>query len=154
MSTKLTRSPKADFPLVESHSLALLQAMRPFQGRIMGWLLGQLAAEGFGQLTAAQLSFMGALECNARNHAADLARNLGISRQAVHKTVAELEAVGFLESKPDPKLKNQRSISFTEEGERLMSCARKQFRELDSLILKEMNAKDLGAVRRFLDFQP
>lgn len=154
MSTKFTRSPKAKLSLVESHSLTLMQAIRPFQGRIMRWLLGQLAKEGYSELTAAQLSFMGALECNAKNHAADLARSLGISRQAVHKTLAELEAAGLLETEPDSELRNQRTIAFAEKGERVMSCARKCFQKLDHVILQEMSEKDLRAVYRFLDIDP
>ena len=154
MSTKLTRSPKAKHPLVESQSLTLVQAIRPFQGRIMTWLLDQLAGDGFDSVTAAQLSFMGALECNAKNHAADLARGLGITRQAVHKTVAELEAAGLLETEPDPDLGNQRAITFTEEGERLMACARQAFQRLDTLILQELTDRDLNSLRRFFEFDP
>lgn len=115
---------------MDSRALALTQSLRGFQERVAGYLLAGLAQRGFPQVTAAQLSFLGALDCG-ENHAAAIARTLGVSRQAVHKTVRELEAAGWLETSPDAAFGNQRVIRFTVEGERMMAEARRLFADLD-----------------------
>lgn len=47
---------------------------------------------------------------------AELARRLAISRQAVHKTVAELARRGILEIRDDPERRNAKLIVYTERG--------------------------------------
>ena len=127
MSTKLTRnentSPRASFELPNSHSLSLTMAMDEFQKRIIDWLLKRLIEQEFSELTPGYLTFLGALDCGP-NYASKLARGMGISRQAVHKKIKELESLGWLETKTDTDVGNQRVILFTREGERMMSSAR------------------------------
>ena len=154
MSTKLTsKSPTTGFELVESHALTLTQATEVFRDRMILWLLSKLSNDGFEGLKASQLTFLGSLDCGA-NIAAELARTLRISRQAVHKTVRELEAAGWLATRPDEKLGNQRVIVFTEEGERMMSHARAHFLELDALLLREFGDERLVELQVLLSFDP
>lgn len=154
MSTTLTRkSPEAGFDLVDSHALGLTMGMDGFKGRITAWLVERLSEEGFGQLTGAHLGFLGALDCGP-NHAANLARGLGVSRQAVHKTVRELERLGWLSTEPDETLGNQRVIRFTVEGERMMALARQHLAELDQLLLAEFGEDKLNQLACLLSFQP
>lgn len=162
LSTKLTRgeiaknvrkSPSAGYDLLESQSLALTQGISAFQSRISSWLLKQLEKQGFEGLTASRLSFLGALDCGT-NHAANLARSLDISRQAVHKTVRELEGLGWLKTQPDKEMGNQKIIIFTPEGERMMACARKLFFDLDNVLLEQIGKKGLQNLEKFLQFNP
>ncbi len=154
MSTKLTRkSPTASYDLVASHSLALTQSCEDFRARMVNWLLLQLEDDGFQNLTPSQLSFLGSLDCGV-NYAAQLARVLGISRQAVHKTVRELERAGWLTTRPDEQLGNQRVIVFTDEGERMMSQARLHFLKLDSQLIKIYGKKTLDELQKVLQFDP
>ena len=154
MSTKLTRtSPTAGFDLVDSHVLELTQATASFRERMVLWLISNLRDDGFEGLKANQLSFLGSLDCGA-NYAAELARTLGISRQAVHKIVGELESIGWLATRPDPALGNQRVIVFTEEGERMMSHARAHFARLDQLLLQQFSEENLAMVQAVLGFDP
>lgn len=157
MSTKLTKSnnksPVAGYELLDSHSLVLTQSVRGFQSRITSWLIEQLARDGFENLTASQLSFLGSLDCD-KNHAANLARALGISRQAVHKTVRELERLGWLSTVPDENFGNQKMIIFTLEGERMMASARQLFFDLDKVLLKQFGEKGLQNLEKFLQFDP
>lgn len=126
----MTTSPYG-FDLADSGSLSLIHAIGGFQSRLLDWLVSELRNEGFKDLTGAMLSFLGSLDCG-ENHASALARTLGISRQAIHKQVKELEALGWLRTTPHPDKGNQRVIIFTAEGERMMSVARKKFAELDA----------------------
>lgn len=154
MSKKLTtKSPAAGYDLVNSHALALTQAAESFRGRMTHWLLDKLKEDGFDALKANQLSFMGSLDCG-ENFAAALARSLGISRQAVHKTVRELETAGWLKTRPDDALGNQRVIVFTQEGERMMACARGHFLALDAMMEQSFGPQNLADLAALLDFDP
>lgn len=129
MSTEFTTSP-AGYQMADSQSLRLTFALDRFQQWIIGHLVGALAEDGFGDMTAARLGFLGALDCG-ENHASAVARRLQITRQAVHKTVHELERLGWLTTRPDTRRQNQRVIVFTPEGERLIARARWHFARLD-----------------------
>ena len=154
MSTKLTReSPNAGYDLVDSHALSLTQATETFRDRMVLWLLSKLREDGFAGLKVNQLTFLGSLDCGV-NFAAELARTLRISRQAVHKTVKELEGAGWLATRPDEALGNQRVIVFTDEGERMMSCARAHFQTLDSLLAQEFGEETLAELQKLLSFDP
>ena len=130
MSTKVTTSPHG-FDLADSGSLSLIHAIGGFQARLLDWLVAELRDQGFEGLNGTMLTFLGSLDCG-ENHASALARTLGISRQAIHKQVRELEAFGWLRTTPHPDKGNQRVILFTAEGERMMSVARNRFAALDA----------------------
>lgn len=154
MSIKLTRrSPISGFDLADSHALLLTQAAVTFRERMVSWLLSKLQGEGFEGLKASQLTFLGSLDCGV-NFAAELARTLQISRQAVHKTVRELEGAGWLSTRPDGTLGNQRVIVFTPEGERLMSHARAHFQTLDRLLIQQFGEETLVQFAALMAFDP
>ena len=154
MSTILTRkSPTAGYDLVDSHALSLTLATESFRDGMVTWLISKLRNDGFDGLKASQLTFLGSLDCGA-NFAAELARTLRISRQAVHKTVRELEGAGWLATRPDDTLGNQRVIVFTEEGERMMSRARAHFLTLDGLLVQKFGEKRLRELLDMLSFEP
>ncbi|MEO9823019.1 MAG: MarR family winged helix-turn-helix transcriptional regulator [Paracoccaceae bacterium] len=148
MSTKMTTSPHG-FDLADSGSLSLIHSIGSFQSRLLDWLVAELCDQGFEGLTGAMLTFLGSLDCG-ENHASALARTLGISRQAVHKQVRELEAFGWLRTTPHPDKGNQRVIIFTAEGERMMSVARTRFAALDAK-LEETIGIDPGALSQRLE---
>jgi len=127
--------------------------MDDFQKRMFEWLLTRLIDQGFADLSVGHLNFLRALDCGP-NHAAELARGLGISRQAVHKKIKELENLGWLQTVSDTELGNQRVILFTTEGERMMSCARQHFAKLDDALLSEFSANEVELFHRFLEFSP
>ncbi len=154
MSTKLTKkSPIAGFELVDSKALILTQLSGGFRDRMVNWLLSQLKEDGFKTLKANQLTFLGTLDCGV-NYAAELARLLGVSRQAIHKTLRELEHAGWLETKPDEVHGNQRVIVFTAEGERMMAQARAHFLKLDQLLAAQFSAQELANLEKLLEFDP
>jgi len=154
LSTKLTRkSPLAGFELVDSHALTLTLATGVFRDRLSSWLRDRLAEDGFTTLTGAQLEFLSALDCGT-NYASKLARGLQISRQAVHKTVRELERSGWVRTEPDENVGNQRVILFTAEGERMMAAARKHLSKLDKVLLRKFGEKGLRDLSAFLAFDP
>ena len=139
MSTKFTKPPRAGVDLVDSRSLRLVFQLDGFRDRLLDWLLQRLRADGYTDLTARHLAFLGELDCGP-NHAAEIARRIGVSRQAVHKSVQELSALGWLETPRHPALGNQKVIAFTEAGERLMAQARQHFAALDEVLVERFGA--------------
>ena len=141
------------YDLADSASLALIQAIGGFQTRILDWLVRELRKEGFSELTPSMLTFLGVLDCGI-NHASALARDLNVSRQAIHKQVRELEKLGWLATEPHPEKGNQRVIVFTSEGERMMSAARALFADLDNRLSDALPADTDELGRRLAAFAP
>jgi len=139
MSTELTRSPQADLPMVESESLTLAFRLGEAQDALMAHLASRLRALGHIGVTASALGFLGQLECGV-NHASAIADKLGVSRQMVAKTVAELERKGWLEHGVDPHRRNRKTIRFTAEGERLMADTRLVLAQLDQALTGQCGA--------------
>ena len=131
--------------MADSHSLKLVHLTSNFEKRAQKWLVNLLRARGFTELTQSQLNFLGALDCGP-NNASKIANTLGITRQSVHKTVRELETCGWLKSEADLIRRNQRTITFTNEGERMMSEARALFRQLDDRLFAGWDTEQIERV--------
>lgn len=136
MSTKLTISPRPALPMVESQSLTLVFLLGEVNEKLLARLAEDLAARGHARVTAPALGFLGQLDCGI-NHAAGIAERLGVSRQMVAKTVAEMERAGWLKQDTDPQRRNRKVIRFTPEGERLMADARQTLADLDALLARD-----------------
>lgn len=153
MSTKITRSSRANLLMVDSLALRLSQAIDGFQRRQTSWLIQGLAARGFDDLTPTHVAFISVLDCDD-NVASEVARRLGLSRQAVHKTVRELCALGYIETVENRERRNSKVIQITERGERLIAQARQMFAQRDEDILDLLGAEDAGRLLQFLSEEP
>lgn len=111
---------------------------------VMGQLITALAGD-FAGITAAQLTFFGALDCGA-THAAGVAGRLGISRQAVSRTAREMEAQGLLRLCPDEDRLNHNLLVMTERGEALAMAGRAALAEIEA----RLGPEDARALRRVL----
>ena len=128
MSIELTtRSDHAS----ESLSLDLFQAARGFQARVSATLSVRLAERWGWTVAPGQLAFLGALICG-ENSPSDIARSLGISRQAAQKQAQELAAAGHLAIARDPARGNRTVIAFTDLGARLMADCRSELARMDA----------------------
>lgn len=116
--------------MVDSQTLALHGLQRRFAQALGPKVLAGLEARGHQGITATHLAFLGTLECGPTS-AAVVARDMGISRQAVHRQASELVTMGLLDQRPDPERRNANIITFTPAGERLMADARQVLLELD-----------------------
>lgn len=139
MSTKLSNGRKTDLPMAESRSLQLLFQLADAQKLLVEHVAHRLTALGYSGVTSGALGFLGQLDCGP-NHASEIARRLGVSRQMVAKTVTEMEHKGWLEQVPDPHLRNRKLIRFTAAGEQLMSNARATLAELDQQLDREFGS--------------
>lgn len=135
MSTKFTRR---GVPLIESQSLQLIQSALRLNDVITKYLSQRLIEKGYVSLTPSLLSFLSILECGV-NYGSEIARNLGVTRQMVAKTVKELCQLGYLEQLNGAG--KQKEIHFTETGEYLMSDARQLLAEMDEILFKNVDAR-------------
>ena len=126
MSTGLTKN---NIPMVESNALQLVLASSQLNDLVGKHLSTSLKEKGYEFVTPAMLNFLSTLECGV-NYGSEIARNLGVSRQMVAKTVKELCRTGYLEQVSG--IGKQKQILFTKTGELLMSDSRKILANLDS----------------------
>ena len=86
-------------------------------------VLARLAAAGLGDSKFAHRFIVQGLLAGDRT-VTDLAERLGISVQAVSKTVRDMESLGYLERRPDPADRRSSVLALSGRGERSLSEAR------------------------------
>lgn len=136
--------------MVDSAALRLSQAIETYRVKQVIWLLEGLTEQGITDLNATHLSFISVLDC-ADNTASEVARRLNITRQAVHKTVRELEALGYVATAPNKVQRNSKIIQITEKGECLIAVARNMFAQLDARLSNTLSETSLTELHTFLD---
>jgi len=117
--------------MVESLSLKLAFGSRRLHEAILQSVASRLSEIGYQAATPAALDFLGALECGD-NHASEIARMMGVSRQWVAKNVARFCRLGYLEQLAGSG--RGKRIVFTAHGESLMADARKELASLDTVL--------------------
>jgi len=135
--------------MVESLTLRLMFALDGAHDRLLGRLCASLAARGY-DVSPSGLGFLGQLDCGV-NRASDIARRLGVSRQMVHKTVREMERLGYLRQEDDPDRRNSKRIVFTDDGIALMADARRDLQRWDAELTRMLGDDRLSALLRDLD---
>jgi len=128
MSTKLTKN---NLPMAESQTLKLVLGAGQVNDSIFQYLSNTLKDRGYKFVSPSVLSFLSTLECGV-NYASDIARNLGVSRQMVAKTVKELCSAGYLDQVDD--VGKHKKIIFTANGEVLISDARQLLADIDKAL--------------------
>lgn len=80
----------------------------------------------------------------------ELARQLVISRQAVHQTVAEAQRRGIVELTDDPADRRLKMVRFTEKGMEMSRSAAQAIRDIEDELERQLGARDLAALKRIL----
>ena len=118
-------------------------------GHLETALMNNLQKEGEFELTRQQMMFFSYLsESCAR--ASDLAREMKISRQAVHQMVVELENRGFIERERDPVRGNAKIIIKTKKGIALNRAASDQLEKTERMIYERIGKENMVALRNIL----
>lgn|SRR5690606_7412305 len=81
---------------------------------------------------------------------AELARRLAISRQAVHKTVAELVRRGILELRADPQRGNARLVAYTARGLEANRAGAEIIAAAEARIARNIGQRELETLRELL----
>ncbi len=80
----------------------------------------------------------------------ELAEQLGVTQQAVSKTVSELTATGYVQRVPDPTDGRVRRVAFTERGHAAVRDAREVRAELVGELNEKLGADRVESARRTL----
>ncbi len=127
--------------MVESQALQLVLGASQVSESTTRYLSKKLKKMGYERVSPAMLNFLSKLECGV-NYGSEIARNIGVSRQMIAKTVKELCLAGYLEQVEG--IGKQKEILFTHSGEQLMADARSLLAELDASLVKEVGDKSLS----------
>jgi DNA-binding MarR family transcriptional regulator len=103
----------------------------------------------YGYITPAQsrlLAHMG----GKPNSMAELSRKLGISRQAVHKTVVELARRGILELQDDPDRGNSKLVVYTDKGKKVNRAGMEIIANIEAKIAERIGQKSLHTLKVIL----
>ncbi|MEZ5557828.1 MAG: MarR family transcriptional regulator [Pseudomonadales bacterium] len=77
----------------------------------------------------------------------DMAKHLGVSKQAVRQALKELEAKGLVVIEPDPDNGRRKLVRFTPKGEQMRNVARRGLLALEQLLEQRIGAQQLRALR-------
>lgn len=117
------------------------------------WLSAEIfkgaKAAGYDSLTQAEARLLAHMAGKPMSMS-DLARRLSISRQAVHKTVAELERRGVLKVQDDPARGNSKLVIYTTKGKELNATGAHIIGQIEQRIAQKISAKDLDSLKRIL----
>ncbi|ROS75189.1 MarR family transcriptional regulator [Curtobacterium sp. PhB130] len=134
---------KTDLPL-----LALLQ-------RSVRWLSDELVdaltAAGVDPITPAHTTVLAHLDDDAALSIAELARRAGVTRQTMHRAVAQLIGEGLLTSKPGPGFPRSTLIEYTPAGHHRRTVAMHVLLELEQKFADRVGPSQLAQLRQTLD---
>ncbi len=119
-------------------ALLLLAAYR----RLVDTAVVELAHRGFPDASAAHEFAMRAVDGGA-DHAAALARALGVSKQAAAKTIALLTDRGYVTQEVDERDARRRTVRVTDRGHALMRTGEQIFDELRARWVRSLGEDDL-----------
>ena len=105
---------------------------------------------GFETVTEPHLVLFGNLDCGA-THAAQIALRMQVSRQAISKTLRELQTLGFLTLQDDPSRGNQKLVVMTARGQDLAIEARQQLQAIEADMAASIGINAVSALRDALD---
>lgn len=137
-----------DFP--ESRSLALAATLSRAYESILRDVAGEVRERGFETITPAHVNFISALDCGV-TQSSEVARRLGVSRQAVYRVARELTAAGVIELVRHPERGNEKVVQFTPDGERLVSELRQSLARMDQRLEDALGLRGLDQIERLLD---
>lgn len=81
----------------------------------------------------------------------DIARNLGVSRQAIHKTITQMAALGIVDMAPDPKDRRHMIVSLTETGARMRRDAQRAMDALTAQLAERLGQDRFDALLETLE---
>jgi len=145
MSTKFTTKPSVNAvpePLTVLLETASRSVLRNLTARLRGF--------GYAMVTEPHLVLFGNLECGG-THAAQIAQRMQVSRQAVSKTLRELQGWGFVRLEDDPERRNQKLVIMTDRGMALALDARRELHAIESALAQEIGPDAMAALRGALE---
>jgi DNA-binding MarR family transcriptional regulator len=124
----------------------LLRAFRWFDES----LIAALHAAGWPELTRAHSLVFAQLDPGG-TRTAEIARRAGISRQAVHQTVQELQRLGLVRLVPDPTNRSAKLVVATDRGRDSIGVAKTTLAKLEGELAQRLGRDQVQALRQALE---
>lgn len=113
-------------------------------------LLASLKEQGWPDLSHSQSMVMAYLGSDGIR-ISELARRLGVSRQAAQKSVKELERLKLVITEIDPTNLSAKTVVLTTQGKANVAAALNAFSEIEKQLSRRMGSSDLASMRRTLE---
>lgn len=81
----------------------------------------------------------------------DIARNIGVSRQAIHSTIGQMVKLGVVQLEPDPDDRRHMIVSLTETGARMRKDAQRAMDAMTAQIADVLGQDQFDALLAALD---
>ena len=117
------------------------------------WMEGEMinsSKKDIRHLTPAEIKLFNTLR-GSKKSISDLSRVMGISRQAVHKTIHRLMEFGYIELTISPDNKRDRLVSITRKGLKVRERGAKIIREIERKLSKNIGRDNLELIRDLLE---
>jgi len=134
----------------ESDSTSLLQLLERAHTWFQEGLLRACRNSGQRSLGRADLRLLANLNCGT-TYSSELARRLGVSRQAVGKLVKNLEDEGLVVLETDPEQRNMKRIVITPEGEKWINEAVGELDRLERALSDRLGEERVASLREVLE---
>ena len=113
-------------------------------------LLAALEASDHKGYGKSDILMLANLDCG-RTFPSELARRIGVSRQAVYKMLKNLEAKGIVALETDSERRNSKVIVITPEGERMIRDAMTLLRGIEQKLRGNLTPKAVDQLRAILE---
>ncbi len=106
-------------------------------------------ASPYSSITPAQTRLL-ALMAGKPASISELARRSGVSRQAIHRTVLELEQRGILKVQTDPQRANSKLVEYTELGREVNRHGAMIIQKIEQQIAQQVGTRELERLKHLL----
>lgn len=112
-------------------------------------VVAELEREGHPGVTATHAFALEAIDDGAQS-ASDLARTLGVSRQAAAKTIAALEEFHYLDREDDPEDARRKRLTVTARGNEMIGIGARTFDAMRDQAAERVGVRKLEDAERVL----
>lgn len=112
-------------------------------------VVAELEREGHPGVTATHAFALEAIDDGAQS-ASELARMLGVSRQAAAKTIAALEELHYLDRHDDPEDARRKRLTVTARGNEMISIGARTFDTMRDQAAERVGVRKLESAERVL----
>lgn len=113
-------------------------------------LLVSLKEQGWPEISHSQSVVMAYLDSDGIR-ISELARRLGISRQAAQKSVSELEIAKLVKTEIDPTNLSAKTVVLTTQGKAIVTAALATFSEIEQQLSERVGVPDVAKMRITLE---
>jgi DNA-binding MarR family transcriptional regulator len=128
---------------------SLLDLLSLSGGALDGYVIHRLEAAGYDGLRVRH-GYVFQRLMTGDHTVTELARSLRVTQQAMSKTIAELERLGYVVRREDDRDARRRVLTLTPKAEGAVDTARAARRDLMDRLRREVGAQELGAAEHVM----